>query len=230
MSYLQMPHRIKHKLTLRNWLVHRIHDNALEEALKNYAQGILLDIGCGVKPYRALTLQYVTWHLGLDHLESFHPKSQIDIFATAYKTGLSDDSVDTILCTFVLEHLEQPQVAMDEFYRIIKPGGCVILSAPLYWHLHEQPRDFYRYTKFGFSFLLSEAKFEVLQIKPLAGFIVTFVQELSYFLSYWQRGFGKYIIPLLQMLIQVFAYFLNRWDRSHQFTWAYLVVARKPSK
>ena len=34
----------------RNWLVHRIHDAALKEALGKYARGVLVDIGCGERP------------------------------------------------------------------------------------------------------------------------------------------------------------------------------------
>lgn len=124
-----------------NWLVHRIHDAALTAAINKYANGVLLDIGCGEKPYRTLTEGHVAAHLGLDHPGSLHSKQQVDIFGTAYETGVADDSVDTVLCTVVMEHLERPQDALDEMYRILKPGGHVILSAPLFWHLHEEPRD-----------------------------------------------------------------------------------------
>lgn len=223
----QMPHTVKHKFTSRNWLVHRIHDHALQKALEKYARGVLLDVGCGDKPYHMLTNGYVDQHIGLDHVGSFHSKSQVEIFATAYETGISDNSIDTVLCTFVLEHLEYPQKALDEFYRVTKPGGHIILSAPLFWHLHEEPRDFYRYTKYGFTHLFTEANFEILQIKPLSGFIVTFGQEVNYFLNYWQRGLGKQLISTLQIVIQGLAYYLNRWDQSYQFTWAYLIIGRK---
>lgn len=42
-----------------NWLVHRIHDQELERALRNYANGVLVDIGCGCgkKPYAAMPHQ-----------------------------------------------------------------------------------------------------------------------------------------------------------------------------
>jgi SAM-dependent methyltransferase len=210
-----------------SWLVHRIHDAALQSALKRYASGVLIDIGCGEKPYRALTQGLVSAHVGIDHPESLHARKQVDILATAYETGLADETVDTILSTVVLEHLERPQDAIDEMHRILKPGGAVILSAPLFWHIHEAPRDFYRYTKYGLSFLLTCAGFEIIEIKPLAGFMVTFSQELVYVLSSFRRGLLKYPVMVFQAAIQLLAYALNRWDRSHDFTWAYLVIAHK---
>lgn len=72
-----------------NWLVHCIHDAALDIALRQYASGILLDIGCGEKPYRTLTEGLVTTHLGLEHPESIHSKQQVDVFGTAPKRGWS---------------------------------------------------------------------------------------------------------------------------------------------
>ena len=209
------------------WLVHQIHDTALDLALNQYAHGILFDIGCGEKPYRSLTTDLVSHHFGLDHPGSFHSKSKVDIFGTAYETGVADQSIDTILCTVVLEHLERPHEAICEMYRILKPGGYIILSVPLFWHLHEEPRDFFRYTKYGLSHLFKKAGFQVVEINPLSGFIVTFSQELVYFLNYFHQGIFKYPVAGIQMVLQLLAYFLNRWDRSYSFTWAYLVVARK---
>jgi SAM-dependent methyltransferase len=210
-----------------NWLVYRIHDRMLAGLLRKYASGILLDIGCGDKPYSTLTEGIVTAHIGLDHPNTFHNKSQVDLFATAYKTSLFDNSVDTVLCTVVIEHLEWPQDGIIEMYRILKPGGYVILSAPLFWHLHEEPRDFYRYTKYGLEHLFTTAGFEIVEIKPLSGFFVTFSQELVYFLNDAKHGFLRYPIALLESLIQIVAMWLNHWDRSYRFTWAYMVVARK---
>jgi len=214
-------------MATHNWLVHRIHDAALEKILEEYARGVLVDIGCGEKPYRTLSKGRVTAHIGLDHPGSLHSKQQVDIFGTAYETGVADNSVDTVLCTFVMEHLECPQDAMNEMHRILKPGGHVVLSVPLFWHLHEEPRDFYRYTEYGLAHLVTTAGFEIVEIKPLAGFVVTFSQELVYFLNYLHRGPLRYLVRVVQTVIQALALWLNRWDRSSGFAWAYLAVAKK---
>ena len=210
-----------------NWLVHRIHDAALEKILKEYAHEVLLDVGCGEKPYAAVIEPLVERHIGLDHIETSHNTENIDILASAYDTTLPNEEVDTILCTAVLEHLECPLEALREMYRILKPGGYVILSAPLFWHLHEQPRDFYRYTRYGLQYMFTEAGFEVVEIKPLSGFVVTFAQELCYFLQIFRRIPFRWLIGCLQFIIQEIAYQMNRWDRSYRFTWMYLAVARK---
>ncbi|MGD8751988.1 MAG: methyltransferase domain-containing protein [Anaerolineales bacterium] len=213
-----------------NWLVHRVHDSELSLAIREYASGILLDIGCGEKPYRILGNGLVSQHFGLDHPGSIHNKINVDVFATAYETGIANNTVKTILCTAVLEHLEKPQDATDEMYRILEPGGYVILSTPLFWHLHEQPRDFYRYTKYGLEYLFREAGFDIVEIRPLSGFIVTFAQEFCYLLQRIRRRPMGWFVLGIQLLIQFIAYILNRWDCSYDFTWAYLMVTRKPTR
>jgi len=210
-----------------NWLVYKIHDQVLAQKLRRYASGTLVDIGCGEKPYAIMTKGLVKEHIGVDHVYTQHDHTSVDICASAYDTTLSDALADTVLCTAVLEHLERPQDAIREMYRILKPGGYVILTAPLFWHLHEEPRDFYRYTKYGLQHLFTEAGFEVVELRPLSGFVVTFAQEFCYFLQRFRRRPISWVIGGIQFLIQWIAYRLNRWDRSHGFTWAYLTVGRK---
>jgi ubiquinone/menaquinone biosynthesis C-methylase UbiE len=174
-----------------------------------------------------MTKGFVKEHIGVDHVETQHDHTSVDIFASAYDTTLLDASADTVLCTAVLEHLEWPQDAIREMYRILKPGGYVILTAPLFWHLHEEPRDFYRYTKYGLEYLFTREGFLVKEILPLSGFIVTFLQELCYFLERFRRRPIGWFISGMQFTLQWVAWHLRRWDKSDAFTWMYLVVAQK---
>jgi SAM-dependent methyltransferase len=214
-----------------NWLVLGIHDAALWEAIRRYARGDLADVGCGDKPYSALTRGIVSRHIGIDHSETLHRGAQIDIVASAYDTTLPDASVDTVLCTTVLEHLERPVDALREFRRILRPGGFAILSAPLFWHLHEEPRDFFRYTQFGLRYLLEQAGFSVVSVKPLSGFMVTFAQEACYYLNAVSHRIPAPAVRLAQQLLQRAAHaaHVRGWDGTTRFTWCYLAVARKPT-
>lgn len=208
-----------------NWLVKRLHYRSLKDAIVKYAKGVLLDLGCGTKPYSSIIEECVKNHIGLEHLESMHNKGKVDIFATAYNTGLASNSFDTILCTSVLEHLERPQDAILEMHRVLKKGGYVILTTNFIWHIHEKPRDFFRFTNFGLEYLFNKANFEIIEIKPSSGFIVTFAQELIYFLRSFRIGTFNFIFAFL---IQSLAQILNFFDRSYRFTWGYIVIARRP--
>lgn len=218
-------------LLKQNWLVNRIVEDALEEAIKKYAKGRLVDIGCGEKPYKCLTQNYVAEHVGADHNDTFHDTSKIDLFCTAYDIPVDDEYFETILCTSVLEHLEEPSRAIKEANRVLRKNCYAIYTAPLFWHLHESPRDFYRFTKYGLAHLFEKNGFEVIELNPLSGFAVTFGQELVYFLWYFRKG-GRinplwWLIPIIGMFIQEICYKLNGVDHFDQFTWMYLVVARR---
>jgi len=211
-----------------NWLVHTIIWQHLSAVIPKFAKGRLLDIGCADKPYELLTKNKVEEYVGLDHADSQHSLSRADVIADAHNTNLEDSSFDTILSTSVLEHLEHPPEAICEMHRILKPGGHVILTCPLFWHLHEEPHDFFRFTKHGLRFMFTEAGLDIVILQPLSGFVVTFTQELLYFLNQFKRyRVLIFILNVLQWWLQKAAYSINKYDKSHQFTWLYLIVGRK---
>ena len=83
----------------------------------------------------------------------------------------------------MLEHLPEPLRVIEELGRVLKPGGTLWLSAPLFYAEHEKPYDFFRYTQFGLRRLLEAAGFEVVEIAWLEGYFGT--------LSYQVRVAGR---------------------------------------
>jgi ubiquinone/menaquinone biosynthesis C-methylase UbiE len=150
------------KNVLVQWIVQK---NLVETSKKYLNNSRLVDIGCGTKPYKTLLASYVTEHIGVDHQESLHDLSNADLLGTAYKIPVSDSSFDSALCTAVLEHLEEPEQALRECYRVLKLGGIAIYSVPFIWHLHEEPRDFYRFSKYGLKYLFEKTGFEIIEPK-----------------------------------------------------------------
>ena len=214
-----------------NWLVEKIRYNELLIVARKYANRRLLDIGCGVKPYEKLFSPFVSEHIGLDYNETIHNKDHIDMFSTVYNIPVEDNLFDTILCSEVLEHLKEPDKAIEEANRVLKKNGYAIYTVPLFWHLHEEPKDFYRYTKYGLKYLFEKNGFEIVEIKALSGFWVTFGQEFVYYLRRFRRG-GKlnplwWLVPLIGLVIQGIVYILDHLDKAEQWTWSYLVVAKK---
>lgn len=215
-----------------NHLIYRIIDPNVALRLRDHARGRLLDIGCGKQPYREMAAAYVSEYVGLDHAETRHDLAGADLVGTAYEVPAPDSSFDTVLCTDVLEHLEEPSEAVAEAWRVLRPGGTAIYTVPLFWHLHEEPRDFYRYTKYGLEYLFNKSGFEIVEITALSGFCATFAQELVYFLYGFRRG-GPinpvwWLVPILSMVIQAAGLILNKFDRSTAFTVEYIAVVRKP--
>lgn len=222
------------KWTRLNWFFHKIAEEALRDAFSKYARGRVVDIGCGEKPYGELLKPYVSQHVGIDHAGTLHNKANIDVFGTAYNIPVEDEYFDTALCIAVLEHLEEPDKAIKEAKRVLKNGGYAIYTAPQFVHLHEEPRDFFRYTTHGLRFLFENNGFEIIELRPLSGFWVTFGTEFVFYLYRFRTlgGGGRlnplwWAIPLIGVILQWGCYQLNKVDSSKEFTWAYQVVAKK---
>lgn len=215
---------------LSNILLANIHDRELKRCAGLYLRGRLADIGCGEKPYELLLAPFVEEHVGIDHEQSQHDRSRVDLTGTAYDIPAPDSSFDSALCTAVLEHLEEPEQAIRECFRILKAGGYAIYTAPFIWHLHEEPRDFYRYSKHALRYLFEKAGFEIVELKALAGFWATWGVLLVYRMQALNRGPLRWlrIVDGLGLLVQGIAGALNRLDPAEQWTWMYLAVARKP--
>jgi SAM-dependent methyltransferase len=221
--FSEFPHISEH-----NWLIHALMIEFLNYSARRYAKGILVDIGCGVKPYESIFLPYVSRYVGIDLHNSPYGTSKIDLLGSAYQTNLASSFCDLVLCTEVLEHLKEPGQALKEFYRILKPNGRLILTVPFFWPIHEEPRDFFRYTEYGLKYLLKEVGYKVVEIKALSGYVTTFIQLSIYFMKRFEKGpFLKYFGRLIASTLQHIALRINRVDRSKEFTNLYGVIAKK---
>lgn len=213
-----------------NWLVHRIFLEHLHRAAADHARGVLVDVGCGRKPWLSVFSPYVEKYVGVDHVDTLHSLDHADVVADAYDTTLAAASADTVVSLAVLEHLEDPLAALQEMRRVLRPGGKLLLTVPMFWHVHEAPRDFYRYTPFALRYLLQRAGLEVVEIAPMSGFWVTFLQEFCYWLRPNERGILlRPIAGALAAAAQHLGWLLHRYDRRTEFAWMHLVVGRRPA-
>lgn len=133
------------------WLNLRENFRNVEDALKRVKSGRLLDLGCGTKPFQRPGIDWV----GFD----VEGNPFADAVGSATSLPFDAASFDCILSTQVLEHVDDPQRMLLECSRVLKPGGMLILSAPQYFQLHEEPHDYFRFTEYGLRVLLERAGF-----------------------------------------------------------------------
>lgn len=143
----------------------------------NVLHGKLLDVGCGKKPYANLI--HVDAYIGLDVPTSMHGTQQVDVIGTVLGLPFKDEVFDSILCTEVLEHVPDPVAALQEMRRVTRPGGVLLLTVPLSEQLHEEPYDFYRFTRYALTYLLDKTGWRVQCIHERGGVWL----ELGYRLS-----------------------------------------------
>jgi len=85
--------------------------------------------------------------LGVDRIEDVHCLK------------IKSKSIGTVLIFDTLEHVEDVHQAMREIYRVLKPGGMVIISSVMKFPIHDYPSDYWRFTPKAFELLLK--RFEV---------------------------------------------------------------------
>jgi ubiquinone/menaquinone biosynthesis C-methylase UbiE len=126
------------------------------KANSQYIVGKTLDVGAGE----------------MDRYGKFFPNAQIvrmdinhrdtvQLVGSADNIPTSDLEFDSIICTQVFEHLSDPWKSATELYRVLKNGGHVLLTVPQMNELHEEPHDYFRYTKYGLKNMFEKAGFNV---------------------------------------------------------------------
>jgi SAM-dependent methyltransferase len=195
----------------------------------NFAQGRLLDVGCGRKPYRDLFT--VTSYIGIEM--PFASQTAADVYASALALPFTDAWFDTVLSTQVLEHVPEPAQMLMEIARVLRPGGYLLLTTPQTWGLHHVPHDYYRYTSFGLIYLANKAGLEVVRVGPTSGFWVTFTQRFCDVLFYTNSTpkFPWVIEQFLRvpaLLIQWLGRGLDKLLGQHGDTLDNILVARRP--
>jgi SAM-dependent methyltransferase len=142
------------------------------------ASAAILDIGCGIKPYRSLFTS--ASYTGIDIEGGGHGDEQktVDFFYDGTHMPFPDASFDTALCTQVLEHADDPEALVTDAARVLRSGGKIHISMPFIYPEHEVPYDFRRFTRFEHLRLLERSGFTNIQIFKTTGLFGTFAQLL----------------------------------------------------
>jgi SAM-dependent methyltransferase len=160
---------------------------------KHSTGGKTLDIGCGNVPY----VSYFPNSVTIDVSRLRKPA----ILADAHCLPFGNESFDVILCTEVLEHLKEPQWAIDEMERVLLDGGKVVLTTRFIFPLHDTPDDYYRFTKYGLRYLLRNWRIvEIKEETSTLGSIAVLFQRMGF-----QSNFR---VPLLEIFPYIVARFL----------------------
>lgn len=128
-------------------------------------RGRLLDLGCGNQPF-------LPWYGPLaDEVVAADaaPIPGVTVVDLAGPLPFPDASFDTVLCTQVLEHVDNVEVAMAEIARVLRPGGHALVTVPFLYPTHEAPYDFQRFTHHGLAGLARRHGLLVLDVGAQGG-------------------------------------------------------------
>jgi SAM-dependent methyltransferase len=166
--------------------------------------------------------------------------SHLDVIADAQYLPFRSSVFDAVLCTELLEHVPAPQAVLREIGRVTSPGGTIYLTTPFLVGGHQEPHDYYRYTRFALRRLAADAGLEVVQIQPGGGFFVLLAILLDRVPNYvfppslrgWHRNMT---LPLKAVLRVIFTAIpglvlplFDRLDKDQTHTRCYYTVLRAP--
>lgn len=110
-----------------------------------------------------------------------HPHVQAD----ASHISFADKSFDAVVCSELLEHVPDPRPVLSEVYRVLRPGGTLLICVPFLYQIHGDPYDFGRYTDYYWSINLKKIGFQDIHIQKqglfgsvLAGFLLAWLNDL----------------------------------------------------
>jgi SAM-dependent methyltransferase len=166
----------------------------LEKTLADLPAGTrILDAGAGELQNRKYCghLEYVSQDFcqyegssGGAPAEGLHNKSwdtsKIDLVSDITAVPECDASFDAILCSEVLEHVPEPTHALDEFARLLKPGGVIILTAPFASNVHMAPYHFCSgFSKYWYEHHLVSRDFEIKELTANGDWYAFLRQEIT---------------------------------------------------
>jgi SAM-dependent methyltransferase len=137
---------------------------------------VLLDLGCGARPYLDIYEPYFEKTIGADLADSPFEKYRVDIYCSATDITLENENCDVIFSSEVLHDISEPGKMLKEIYRVLKPGGKVVLSSPFMVPICDGIYDHFRYTKYGLQFLFSGQNFSNIKIVPVGNLFGVIIQ------------------------------------------------------
>ncbi|WP_089724574.1 class I SAM-dependent methyltransferase [Candidatus Thiosymbion oneisti] len=181
----------------------------LKQVLSSLPKGArLLDAGAGELKNRRYCahLDYVSQDFCQYHGGGGHPDeglqtegwdtSRIDLVSDIAEIPAPDASFDAILCSEVLEHVPEPTHALDEFARLLKPGGTLILTAPFGSVVHMAPYHFCSgFSKYWYEHHLALRGFDIHELVANGDWYALLRQEVTR-LGGLERQRGNWAWPL----------------------------------
>ena len=167
---------------------------------------------------------------------------ELDVAGNLYIMPFKTDVFDAVINIEVLEHLREPLDALKEMFRVLRPGGRLILIAPQGWEEHGAPNDYFRFTKFGLRYLFEKAGFRVVSIERLGGYFWYLGHRIAVAYRYLfpdSRGKLRKFLEapvrhparfFLRKFLPLLCFYLDPLDTQRSYTLNYGCVCEKPAE
>lgn len=185
-----------------------------------HINGRVLDLGAGSAKYREIILKKASEYRSCDAVKNEDIDDVCDVLNLPY----SAESFNTVISTQVIEHVNNPYRMAEQIYKVLKPGGKIIVTAPFLILKHSDPGDYFRFTAGGLLEVFKQSGFTIIESGCYGGFFMVLSEMIhfSFFNPYSHRssrlmGFIEKIAKILDKIFTAKTIYANSF-----------VVAKKP--
>jgi SAM-dependent methyltransferase len=167
----------------------------------------VLNLGSGIGQFD----HYLSKKVKLINLDISSSKKNLQVIADAHFLPFKGDCLDIVYSIAVLEHVRKPWIVADEIFRVLHPGGHVVLELPFLNVIHDE-HDYFRFTDKGIRSLFDSSRFEVVfeQVGSGGGSFLS-----VFLLEYFQQFIPSKVLKILwRLTIRYFTCLFKYFDRA----------------
>ncbi len=162
----------------------------------------MVDFGCGDFRLSRPFINQMKELYGVDNwlAPRYHRYSPDDThfyYGSIEHSPFKSGSFDTVMCTEVLEHVENPEAVVEECFRVLNPSGFLLITIPFNFFIHGAPNDFRRFTIYGLEQLLKKKQFEIVAYTQIG---TTFFAVLNQMITFWGYRQSNFIGRMLNLI------------------------------
>jgi len=216
---------------LRRYLLH--FEALIEDGTAAFAASLpegarVLDAGAGELQYAHLFARHRYTAIDLAVGDATWDYSKLSCLGDLSRLPFRDGTFDACVNIVTLEHVTEPGRVVCELGRALKPGGTLFLVVPLEWEEHQTPHDYYRYTRYGVRYLLTQAGFTDIRIQDGGGFFRLLSRRLLNGLQFFP-GILFFVAAVFLVPPALVLPLFDSLDRQRNFTLGFLCTASKGS-
>lgn len=143
----------------------RLRNLKIFEWMNQNAQGKkVLNLGSGIGCFD----YNLSKNIEMINLDIDPTKPNVHFVADAHCLPFNDNFFDIVYSIAVLEHVKKPWIVAEEIWRVLRPGGYVVLELPFLNVIHDE-HDYFRFTDKGIRSLFDETRFDIIFEQVSAG-------------------------------------------------------------
>lgn len=230
MNYSSLAYRLP--APLKRHILH--FESEIERSVADFARTLppgarVLDAGAGESQYAHHFTQQRYCAVDLAIGDTSWDYSRLHAIADLTALPFLSATFDAALHIVTIEHLREPARALAEIVRTLAPGGALLVVAPHEWEVHQPPHDYFRYTRYGLSYLLEQAGCKAIEIRPAGGYFRLLSRRLLNGLQFFAGGWRWLLFVPAAVLLVPPALILPLFDfldREKNFTLGYVCKAQ----